>query len=255
MSKALKKTILPIALGIAGNLIAPGIGSILGSTLSSGTLGAIGAATAAGGYNYSQNHNLGSALLAGGGSYIGSNLGSNLLGNTGGTVGSALNSGLGDELGQSVGSVIGASNVGANLGSTLGSFAGSSVGSDLASSLVPQTSGNVVGEGAMAPFRATRETEAQTPFSLQGLGSLDPNQLSSNIATGGVYGGGQGPDEQNYFLNMINRRLVDDSGNVDQNLNDVNPIENSYLSQLGLGGYGDANSLLEAISKKKKKAA
>lgn len=185
----------------------------------------------------------------------GNGVGGGFGGSFNGTVGNALNAIAGPDLASSIGSIIGPSNFGANLGSTLGSFAGSSIGSDLASSLVPQTTGNVVGEGAMTAFKPKREEAKQTPFSLQGLGSLDPNQLSSNIATGGVYGGGQGPDEQDFFLNMINRRLVDDAGNVDQNLNDVSAIENSFLAQIGLGGINNAQDLLEAIYKMKAQTA
>lgn len=244
MGKSLRKSILPI--------IATVVGTAVG--------GPAGGALAGGAYNYSQNHNLLGALASAGGSYVGANLGGSLAGGAGGfgpggTIGSALNAGIGPDLAGSLGSIIGPSNFGANLGSTLGSFAGSSIGSDLASSLVPQTAGNVQGEGATTAFKPKREEQKQTPFSLQSLGSLNPEQLSSNIATGGVYGGGQGPDEQDYFLNMVNRRLVDDAGRVDENLNDVNPIESSFLSQLGLGGYTNAQDLLEAISKRRQQYA
>ncbi len=89
----------------------------------------------------------------------------------------------------------------------------------------------------------------EAPPSLSGLGQLTPAQRTSNIATKGVYGEGADTPEQKYFLNQINRRLVDESGNVDAGMDDISAIEQSYLQKLGLGGYGNTSNLLEAISK------
>lgn len=78
--------------------------------------------------------------------------------------------------------------------------------------------------------------------------ALSPDQTLSGIATKGVYGGGLGPQEQQYFLNLVNNRLVDQTGKVANDTSSLNPVENSYLSQLGLGGYSNPTDLLRGIS-------
>lgn len=236
MAKKLRRKVLGFALPIVGGLLG----------------GPLGAAAASGAYGYSQNHNIGSALLSAGGSYLGARIGGAYAGNAGnvgpaGTVGSALNSAFGSGPASTIGSIIGPSNFGADLGSTLGSMAGSQLGANVASSLVPQKTANA--SGTMAAFTPKRESEEQPSPSIMGAGGFNPEQYTSGIATQGVYGGGASPQDTDYFLNQINRRLITDQGQVDENLNDVNAIENSYLSQLGLGGMGNARDLLEAISR------
>lgn len=259
MARRLRDSILPLIAYAAATVIPGGA-----------PFAPAAAAAVSGGQSYARNHNIGQALASAGGSYLGSRLGGSLMGpgnaisggagsaagfgsSLNGTIGNALNSNLGSNLAQSIGSVIGPANVGANLGSTLGSFAGSSIGSDFGSALVPQKAGNAKGEG-VAAFKPSRENEQETPFSLRSLGSLSPDQMSSNIATGGVYGGGQGPQEQDYFLNMMNRRFTTDQGQATGDTSTINPIESSYLSQLGLGGYSNARDLLEAISRRRQQA-
>lgn len=254
MSKKLFKKILPYAAPIAGSLLLPGIGTALGASISP----AIGAAVGSAAANYSQNHDLKSALASGGGSYVGSSLGSQILGDLG-TVGGTINSTLGTTFGETAANALPNAAMSQLFSAPINSIVGSQIGENLASSLVPQTAKNAMGEGpsvkfAQDNFKPSRDSEMETPLSLKGLGSLSPEQLTSNVATGGVYGGGAAPDEQDFFLNMINRRLVDDAGQVDQDLSEVSPIESSYLSQLGLGGYGSAQDLLQAISKKRKAA-
>lgn len=234
MGKSLRQKALPI------------IGTVIGAAVG----GPPGAAIGSGLGSLASGRSPQESLLSAGGTYLGSNLAGNVLGDMG-TVGGSLNSAFGTSLGSTAANALPSAAAASLFDAPISSIIGSQVGSSLASSLVPQTSGNVEGEGAMAPFRATREGEKQAPLSIQGLGSLTPEQVSTNIATGGVYGGGQGPDEQDYFLNMVNRRLVDDAGNVDSDLSEINPIENSYLSQLGLGGYGNAQDLLEALSRRR----
>lgn len=209
---------------------------------------------ASGGYNYSQNHDIGSALktgaAAGAGSYIGGNIGGAIAGSSGSTISSGLNTALGPDIGSFIGGGLGSLG-----GTSLGSLAGGAIGSNLATSLIPQTSKNVnVGGGSSSPaaFNASRAPAQDIPLSLKGTyGSLTDLQQGTNLATQGVYGGGNGPQESDYFTNIINRRLVDDTGKVDSDLNDIQPIESSYLSQLGLGGYSNAQSLLEMLSKRK----
>lgn len=249
MSKRVRSIALPLALSV----VAPGIGTALGSTLSAGALSAIGAGVGSAANNYSSTHNIGSALksgaLGGAGSYVGGQLAGNVLPDMG-TVTGGLQSVLGPDLGSAIGQ-----GLGGNIAlSPLNAIVGSKVGADLASSLVPQKTKNPTGEGAANSFSPTRQGEKEAPISLRGSGAITPEQYSSGVATQGVYGGGAGPEEQDYFLNLVNRRLVDDAGKVDEDFSDISPIENSYLSQLGLGGMGNPMSLLEAISKRKQAA-
>lgn len=231
----------------------------IGETLKSAVVTAIGyavggpagAAVASGGYNYSKTHDLKSAAMSAAGSYFGGKIGANVLGPEVGSIGSNIspanavgpyfiNPGLSSVVGQTANNAIGATVANANLGSAIGSYYGSNAMGDMAA---PKPTASA----APPAFSPTRQEEKEAPTSLTGLGSLTSDQLSSNIATQGVYGGGSGPQENDYFLNLVNRKLVDDSGNMSDTSN-LSPIEMSYLQKLGLGGYGDSRSLLEAIS-------
>lgn len=195
-------------------------------------------------------------LLAAGGSYAGNALGSSLgsqLGDTvGGSAGSFLNktpanvlgSGFATATGSTMGSTVGNALGSASIGSFLGGAAGSNIGNQLGSNL---------GGGAVqpstdpaTPWSPSRAPSLGLPQSLSQFGNLDQDQQLSNIANKGVYGGGNGPEESKYFLNLVNNRLVDPGGHVG-GMDQLNPIENSYLAQLGLGGYGNSNDLLKGI--------
>lgn len=195
-----------------------------------------------------------SGLLAAGGTYagnaVGSSIGSSLGSSFGGTLAETPANALGDTLGGDVvgslasfgstaGNAIGSSSIGSFLGGSAGSNIGGQIGSDLGGGAPPPSTDPV-------PFNAMREPSLGLPQSLSQFGGLDQNQQTSNIANKGVYGGGNGPDESKYFLNLINNRLVDQQGHVGD-MNQLNPIENSYLAQLGLGGYGNSNDLLKGI--------
>jgi hypothetical protein len=231
MSKKIRSFALPIIGGLVAGPLGAGAGAAANSLTSGGNLGQA----------------LKAGALSGVGSYVGGQIGGSI-GGGGGTVASTLEKTLGPDLGSAFGNVIGS---GAYL-SPVNAIIGSGIGSNLASSLVPQKTASSSGTNVSTAFKASREKESAIPASFSSYGgSLTPTQLSSNIATGGVYGGGAGPEESDYFLNMINRRLVDDSGKVDSDLSEINPIENSFLSQIGLGGMNNANDLLEAISKRR----
>lgn len=237
MSKTLRRTALPIIAAIVGNTILPGIGAPIGAALASGA------------NTYAETGNLGSALksgaLSGAGSYIGGNIGASIGGPSTAT---ALQSALGPDLGSSIGRLAG----GSIYTSPVNALIGSTIGGNLASSLVPQKTASPQGANPTTAFKASREKESAVPASFSSYGgSLTPSQLSTNIATGGVYGGGAGPEESDYFMNMINRRLVTDQGQVDSDLSEILPIESSFLAQMGLGGYNNANDLLEAISRRR----
>lgn len=104
--------------------------------------------------------------------------------------------------------------------------------------------------GSLSSFTPSQQPIFGIPQGLSSYtdSSLSPDQTLSGIATKGVYGGGNGPEEQKYFLNLVNNRLVDKSGNVAGDTSSLNPIENSYLAQLGLGGYSNPTDLLKGIS-------
>lgn len=229
---------IPIAASVGGYLLGGPVG------------GAIGAGVA----SKAQGNSWLDAVKAGGLSYAGGKIGGELLGDKLGTVGEAVNgtaanavgpqffdAGLGDVIGAGASNSLGANLANASIGSIAGSYAGNS----LADSMVTP---KAQGASGPDPFSPTRQGEAQLPSSLQAFGGLNGEQQSSNIANQGVYGSGNGPEEQSYFNNLINRRLVDDSGKT-SDLSTLKPIENSYLQKLGLGGYSNSKDLLEAMSK------
>lgn len=222
-------TALPIIAAVAATALTgnPAIGA-----------GADAAATS--GLNYSQTHNVGSAVkqgaAAGAGSYIGGNLGSSLGGSLG-TVGNAV----GDTFGSSAGSALGSAApaiAGSSLGGAIGSFAGGDLGATLTQP-TPSASSSAYVPTAQAP--------AALPASLSGMSGLTANQQASGLATQGVYGGGNGPEESSYFSNLLNRQLVDSSGNQ-QSMSTLSPIDNTYLQKLGLGGNTNTTSLLQAMN-------
>lgn len=220
-----------------------------------GPLGAVIGAGIAAGNNYANTGNLGSSLLKGGLSYAGGRLGSSVGANGfgGNTIGSGLGdvsnsiiSGAGNTFGSSVGAGV-SDALGQGLGSTVGGFVGSEVGNSIADAATPYIS-KTPDLTNLHSYQPNQQSALNLPPSLQGFGGLNPDQQSTNIANQGTYGGGLGADAQSYFTNLINRRLVDQQGNV-SDISNIKPIENSYLSKLGLGGYGNSNDLLQAISK------
>jgi len=243
MSKAIRKITSPIAkLGPVGDILTAIALTAAGQPQ---LIPVVSGAKA-----YGQTGNIMSGLAAGAGSYLGGKFGSNVFGDLG-SVGGLASDALGGEL---------ANSAYGSIGDFAGNAAASSIFNAPISSIAGAYAGNALGQAAVgapplsdkqkgpAPFSPTRAADGETPSSLQAYGSLDPNQQSSNLATQGVYGGGLGPDEQKYFLNLVNRQLIPESGGV-KDQSSLSPIQSSYLSQLGLGGYGNSNDLLEAISK------
>lgn len=203
----------------------------------------------------------GQSILSGGASFagnaIGSSIGNSLFPNTiGSEIGSANNSFLSQIPGVSTTAIgdLGGSglNTAANslLNTSIGSAVGGLAGQNFASNLVSKQKQPSVDNNSLqpTPFTPTRAPQLQLPGSLSGLQGQDNFQQTSNLATQGVYGGGLGPQEQSYFTNLVNNQLVDPSGKVG-NVSSLSPIENSYLSQLGFGGYSNSKDLLGAISK------
>lgn len=241
----LAKSVLP---AIAGTLLLGPAGAGLTSALAGGSIGSgIGA--------LAQGKGIKGAVLSGLGSYAGGSIGGQLfpssigdaLGSTASNAIGGAEAGIGNALG--AGFTQSASN--ALLNSSIGSIAGSFEGNSIANGLMPrQSSGQPQKTPSLIPTEQdpSRAPQLELPGSLSGLAGLDPSQQASNIANQGVYGQGNGPQEQSYFNNLINNQLIDKSGQF-QDISSLSPIENSYLSQLGLGGYTKSKDLLGAINK------
>lgn len=188
------------------------------------------------------------------GNEIGSSIGGSILpGTVGNAIGStasnavgAADAGISGALGQGFSQTASNAILNTGVGSTLGGLAGSNI----AQGLMPQkTQGGSVDNNSLLPaaYKPQNIPQLQLPGSLSGLAGLSSDQQTSNLATQGVYGGGLGPQEQQYFTGLVNNQLVDPSGKT-SSTSSLSPIENSYLSQLGFNGYSNSNDLLGAIS-------
>jgi hypothetical protein len=99
-----------------------------------------------------------------------------------------------------------------------------------------------------AQFSATRPDQASRPASLSRFGSMDPMQERSALATEGSMGGGLGQEERDYYLNILQRNLIDERNNVGDINSALLPVERQYLTNQGLPS-GDARKFLEAIQR------
>lgn len=250
MGKSLWDIIAPLA-GAALGSVVPGIGTAIGASIGTGLETGV------------KTGNPLAGILAGGGSYLGGQLlggiaapaansiGGSIAGQAGASTLNAANSGLfsgtvGSTLGSTASNVLGSGIANTSISGLAGGALGSSLGESLGQSINPPSAPDLSISGE-SPFHASRDAAMGLPQSLSQFGSGDPTQQSTGIATQGVYGGGEGPDEQKYFLNLINRRLVNDQGQVAGDTSSINPVEGSYLNQLGLGGYSDPTDLLKKI--------
>jgi len=244
----------PNTIPVVGKYILPAVASIWGGPLGYGAANAIqnGFEASRNGASFGDASKYGSTsgALSAAGSYAGSQLLGPTLNGLGGGVnpasGGATAGSLGTPFSQSLGETS-LSGVGNALGSTtpgdvLASGVGSSIGSSMAG---PSPTAPVQ---AQSPWAPSQMAQMDLPSSLSSYQNLDPMQQATNIASKGVYGGGQGPQEKNYFLNLINRQLVNSGGQVAGDTSSINPVENSFLSQLGLGGYKNPTDLLKNIS-------
>lgn len=252
MGKSIWDVVVPLALGAAtGGL---GLGPALGLSTAAGA--AIGSGVGSGITTGVETGNPIAGLASGIGGGLGSYAGNAILGpelsSLGGSTDPAsgaakpgfLGKTFGDTFGNFAGNAIGNQTLGSLAGGAIGSSVGSSVGGDLGQQLNPQSSPPVGGPAAFSP---TQQPSLGLPQSLSQLSGLDPLQQTTNIASKGVYGGGNGPQETNYFLNQVNRQLFDQSGNVSGN-NNLPPVDLSYLNQLGISG-SSPNDILQGISK------
>lgn len=227
-----------------GHYLAPLAGAAIGAATGNPEFAllnsAIGSGIGSTADSYATTGKIGPSLLSGAASGLGSY--------AGGALGAGI--GGGDSIfNQTLGDVSGLGK--AALGSTtIGPLLGAGAGSGLAANVLgPKVAGTLQPQSTdIQPFQPQRTYNLNRPQSLDNIQGLSPFQQATNVATKGVFGGGNGQQEQNYFLDLINRQLTD-GGN--QN---VNPIENSYLQQLGISGSTN-NDILQGISGRRNQAA
>lgn len=249
------------AVPVIGPYIGPAVAGFFGGPLgygaAEGVQQGVEASRKGAGFNQAALAGVKGGALGAAGSYVGGALGNeagSALSNNGFTsAGNFLNqtpaNALGDSVGgQAVGSVAPFGSFAGNaLGSTsIGSLAGSGAADALTSNMNSQALNGMFPPAAASGFSPTMSPQMGLPQSLSQFGSLNPNQQASNIASQGVYGGGNGPDETNYFLNLMNRQQFT-NGNLNQQTN-LSPIDQSYLSQLGISNYSNPTGLLQGIS-------
>lgn len=137
--------------------------------------------------------------------------------------------------------------VGNVLGGPIGGIIGGSLGSSLGG--IGKKQESMPAPTISAPqFNPVRPQAAARPNTLGDLSSLDPMQERSALATRGSQGGGLGQDEQNYYLNLLQRNIMDESGNVGST-ESLLPVERQYLSQSGYATDSGMNFLKSVQSK------
>lgn len=100
-----------------------------------------------------------------------------------------------------------------------------------------------------APLPTSRPDEASLPSGLGQFAGLNPLQTTSGIATEGLYGGGTSGPENNYFINMLQRQLINDKGGYEDYSQNVNPTSEAFLhNNLGLQFDPNTTSLLQSIA-------
>lgn len=257
---------------IAGSALAIGLGQpeLLGLTGAGGLLGTAGTAAIGAGIGSGLNTGiktgnpltgLVSGVAGGAGSYAGSELLGPALGGIGSTsggvsgattpgfMGTPIASSLSQLGGEGAGDALNPSSSLASTvfgqatpGSAIGGAIGGSVANNAAQSAMPSLFTDPTLSSGPAGFSPSKQDQASLPGSLSSYSGLNPQQQASNLATQGVYGGGNGPQETNYFLNQVNRQLFDQNGNVASNMN-LPPVELSYLNQLGISGSSPTDYL------------
>lgn len=108
--------------------------------------------------------------------------------------------------------------------------------------------------GAVAqPFTPTQPAAVALPSDLasmspggQAFGTLSPVQQSSYLATKGSQGGGISSDDKNYYLNLLQRNLVNENGSTNNINSALLPVERNYISSLGLP-TGNTNDFLQSL--------
>lgn len=264
--KKITHAVSSVAKSPIGQILAPiAAGFALGPAGFGLTSAATGAALGGAADSLIAGKGLKNAAISGLGSYAGNAIGSQLLPQTiGSTIGDTASNaiggaeaGLGSALGTGFSQTASNALLNTTVGGALGSYAGGQIASNFTEKPQSQDQNQTTPDpNSLLPaaFSPKQSPSLQLPGSLSGLEGMDQNQQTSNLATQGVYGGGLGPQEQDYFKGLVNNQLVDPSGKT-ADINSLSPIENSYLSQLGFGGYSNSKDLLGALSKWKQQAA
>lgn len=215
------KAVAPIALGLVGNVIAPGIGGYIGSAVGGAATSKnklLGAVTGAAGFGLGQA--AGSALSSAG---IGTQ-----------TIGGALGAGapVAGGVGPSLGALTSSSLGRAIANTTLANVAGGALAGAIMSESQPaaqQTQGAITSANlAPAPKpKPTRPGELPTPKALQGL---DPLQQRSRIASYGVSGFLPSDENKAFYSNLVRRSIIDDRGSYSSE--NLLPVDKQFLAQV-----------------------
>lgn len=220
--------------GLSGDALTGAAQSGISGAVNDALQGAANAGSLASGAGQAVGQVAGQTAGQGAGSIFGNGLGNF------GTVGSNLNATFGNTIGGGINSLIGSTAANTGIGSALGGTLGSQLAQGLAggppSPTPPDTS-----------FHPHQAAQSELPGSLNALSGLSPQQQASNLASQGTFGGGLGPQEESYYTNLLNRQLIDSSGNVAP-LSSLSPIESTYNQQLGFGGNNNSTDLLKALS-------
>lgn len=93
----------------------------------------------------------------------------------------------------------------------------------------------------------TRPDAMELPSQLSALQGLSDQQQLSSIATDALYGAGADNQARDYFLNLLQRNVMNDQGQA-QGFEDQLPIVRNYLQQLGLP-IGSTQEFLQGLAR------
>lgn len=101
------------------------------------------------------------------------------------------------------------------------------------------------------PLNLKRPYEMATPRGLEGfLGGLSDLQMRTALATRGTQGEGLDQEGSDYFLNSLQRLLIDDNNTLlDGRFADLTPIEKQYIESMGLPA-SSAEEFLRAVARR-----
>lgn len=98
-----------------------------------------------------------------------------------------------------------------------------------------------------APSSRSKPAASTLPTSLADLQNLSDIQRRAAIATDALYGQGSDKEQQDYYLNMLQRAFMDESGGVQQT--ELLPVESQYLQALGLP-FQSGQDFLDAVARR-----
>lgn len=92
-----------------------------------------------------------------------------------------------------------------------------------------------------------RPEQMALPGQLSALQGLSDQQQRTAIATDALYGAGADPESRNYYLNNLQRTLMNDQGQA-QGFENLLPIERNFLQSLGLP-IGNQQDFLSGLAR------